>query len=76
MLKTRDDRYGGVIVYNHTLSLSCEVFQREIELLIEASSGKEIIWISIPSYQSGFIPILTKLGFEFHHCDNQNLMLA
>lgn len=75
MLKTRDDRYGGVIVDHHTLPLSCEAFQREIELLIEASSDKKIIWISIPSHQSGFIPILTKLGFEFHHCDDQNLML-
>jgi 8-oxo-dGTP diphosphatase len=75
MLKTRNDRYDGVIVDNQTLPVNSDAFKREIKQLIESSGNKKIIWISIPPHQADFIPILIKLGFEFHHCDDQNLML-
>lgn len=44
-------------------------------LYIEASKDKKLIWISLPIELSDFIPILTKLDFEFHHCDERTLTL-
>lgn len=75
MIKTNNDRYDGVIVDSQNLPENIGTFQIEVEKLIESSNDKKIIWISIPTHKAGFIPILVKLGFEFHHCDDQNLML-
>lgn len=75
MIKTVSDKYAGVIVDNNTLPESTDEFQQEIEQLIECSKNKKLIWIRISSDKSDFIPILTKLHFEFHHCDGQDLML-
>ncbi|WP_291860148.1 NUDIX domain-containing protein [Marinilabilia sp.] len=75
MIKTISDKFDGVIVDNSTLPDSTDGFRKEIEQLIECSKNKKLIWIRIPSYKADFIPILTKLHFEFHHCDGQDLML-
>jgi 8-oxo-dGTP diphosphatase len=67
--------YDGVIIDNTTLPFKKEDFKNEIVRLIESSKTKKLIWISIPIEKSNFIPILTNLDFEFHHCDEKNLIL-
>jgi len=76
MIKTFDDKYDGTIVDNTTLPQRKDVFKKEIELLIESLKNKKLLWVKIPTKKADFIPILTNLDFEFHHCDGNNVMLV
>ncbi|MCP4704738.1 MAG: NUDIX domain-containing protein, partial [candidate division Zixibacteria bacterium] len=51
-------------------------FEREIVELIESLSNKKLLWVNIPIKNADFIPVLTNLDFEFHHCSNNSLMLV
>ena len=75
MIEISNNRYDGVIVDNKTLPEKKDEFKKEIICLLESLKNKKLIWIKIPIKQSEFIPILTDLDFEFHHCDENNLML-
>ena len=75
MIKTIDNKYDGVIVDNTTLPQKKDEFRKEIVRLIESLMNKKLLWIKIPIEKSELIPILTSLDFEFHHCDEKNLML-
>lgn len=75
MIETIDNKFDGVIVDNTTLPQKKDEFEKEIEQLIESLKEKKLLWIKIPIEKSDFIPILTNLDFEFHHCDEKNLML-
>ncbi len=75
MIETIDNKYDGVIIDNTTLPQGKGEFKKEIVRLIESVKHKKLIWIKIPIEKSDFIPILTALDFEFHHCDEKNLML-
>ncbi len=75
MLKIINDQYNGVIIDNSTLPNNKEDFQKSIKQLIASLNNKNLIWIKIPIEKSDFIPILTHLNFEFHHCDENNIML-
>lgn len=75
MIETACNKYNGLIVDNKTLPNSSEEFESEILRIIASSRNKELLWIKIPIEKSEYIPILTKLDFEFHHCDEKNLML-
>lgn len=75
MIKTRFDKFGGVIVDNATLPSVSDEFEKEVKSLVASLADKKLIWVKIPIEKSDFIPVLTKLGFEFHHCDEKNLML-
>ena len=76
MIKTIDNKYDGIIVDNKTLPQKKDAFKNEIVRLIETLKNKKLLWIKIPIEKSKFIPILTNLDFEFHHCDEKNLMLV
>lgn len=75
MIETSHDKYGGVIVDHASLPEQKDEFTKEIVDLIETSSDKKLIWIKLPINKSDYIPFLTKLNFEFHHCDETNIML-
>ena len=76
MLKIIEDKYDGITIDCATLPEIAEHFSREVELLINSTENKKLLWIKIPIVESNYIPILTNLGFEFHHCDEENLMLV
>ena len=76
MIKISEDRYDGVSVDATSLPLDMEEFRSELEALITSLKNKKLIWIKIPIEKSDLIPILTKLDFEFHHCDEKSLMLV
>jgi 8-oxo-dGTP diphosphatase len=76
MMKTIKNKYDGITVDYTTLPDTNEVFHKEIIQLIESFKDKRLLWIKIPIEKSDFIPILTNLDFEFHHCDEKNLMLV
>lgn len=75
MIKTTDNKYDGVLVDNTTLPKNKDEFKEEIVQLIESTKNKKLLWIEIPIEKSEYIPVLTKLDFEFHHCDEKSLML-
>jgi len=75
MIETIYNRYDGVIIDNTTLPDNKEEFKNEIIRLIESFKSKKLLWIRIPIEKSDFIPVLTNLDFEFHHCDEKSLML-
>jgi len=75
MINIIDDKYNGVTVDNTSLPNDKSEFKKEIVRLIESLKDRKLLWIKLPIEKSDFIPILTKLEFEFHHCDEKNLML-
>lgn len=76
MIKITEDKYDGIIVDNSTLPQKKDDLKEEIAQLIKSSKKKKLLWIKIPIEKSHFIPILTNLDFEFHHCDEKSLMLV
>lgn len=75
MITTTDNRYNGRVIDNTTLPEDAEEFRREISRIVANSQNKELLWIKVPIEKSEFIPILTPLDFEFHHCDEKSLTL-
>ena len=75
-MKTFENKYDGITVDITTLPNSQDIFYKEIIHLIETLNDKKLLWVKIPIDKSGFIPILTNLDFEFHHCDEKSLMLV
>lgn len=75
MIKTINNMYNGTVVDNATLPDNKDKFKEEIIRIIDSLKNKELLWIKIPIEKSDFISILTNLDFEFHHCDERNLML-
>jgi len=75
-MKLIENRYHGITVDSSTFAGNSHEFKEEISQIIESSKGKKLLWISIPIEKSDFIPVLTNLGFEFHHCSEKSLMLV
>lgn len=76
MIDVQTDRYNGLIIDSRTLPKSVGEFESELQDIIGKAQGKNLIWVKIPADKSVFVPILTKYGFEFHHCNEQGLMLV
>ncbi len=75
MIKTIDNKYEGVIADTKTFPDNKKSFKKEVLQLLESLENKKLLWVKIPIEKSDFIPVLTKLDFEFHHCDEKNIML-
>lgn len=71
-----EDRYNGVRIESFTTKYSVLEFEKEIENTLESQKDKKLIWIKLSIEQSNFIPILTKHGFIFHHCNEQDITLV
>ncbi len=76
MLLYTENRYEGVTIDAASLPASTEKFKEDITELMVKFSHKQLLWANIPIEKSDFVPVLTQLGFEFHHCDERNLMLV
>jgi len=76
MIKTTEDKYKGITIDSTSLPESVDVFKEELTQLIASLENKNLIWMSIPIEKSEYIPVLTKLGFEFHHCEERKVMLV
>lgn len=75
-METFFDRYDGVTIDPDSLPDSVELFFAELQELITLAENKKLIWCKLPLEKSEFIPILTKQGFTYHHCDEEALMLV
>jgi 8-oxo-dGTP diphosphatase len=76
MIKTSENQYNGIIIDNASLPEDKTEFETEIIQLLASVHDRNLFWIKIPVEKADFIPILTSLGFQFHHCDEHNLMLV
>jgi len=75
-MKIIEDKYAGVIIDSDALASNCEQFKARLIELINTLQNKKLLWMNIPCEHAQFIPILTELGFEFHHCAGNSLMLV
>lgn len=76
MLKTTENLFDGIIIDNTSLPDDKTQFELDVIQLLNSIQDKKLLWIRIPIGKADFIPVLTLLGFEFHHCDEHNLMLV
>lgn len=76
MIKTLENQYNGIIIDSTSLPEDKNEFETGIIQLLTSLHDKNLLWIKIPIERAVFIPILTSLGFQFHHCDEHNLMLV
>ena len=76
MIRTVENRYNGIIADNDSLPGNTLEFENEIVKLIDKVKDKKLLWIKLKVHQSGLIPILTRHGFHFHHCNENELMLV
>ena len=76
MIKTIENKYNGVTVDITTLPEKTDDFRKEIVLLINTVGNKNLLWVELPIEKSEFIPVLTKLDFEFHHCEEKSVTLV
>lgn len=75
-LKLINDKYNGTTIDINSIPSSKEIFEKEINILLNTIKDKKLLWIKIPIEKSDFIPILTNKGFDFHHCNEKDLMLV
>jgi hypothetical protein len=47
-MKTIEDKYDGITIDNATLPETAERFGREVELLVNSTKTKKLLWIKIP----------------------------
>lgn len=70
-----DDIYDGVTMDSSTIPDDVRVFEKELVSIIDDLQDKKLLWIKVPIERAHIIPLLTKYGFVFHHCDEKDLMM-
>ena len=75
-MKIIEDRYQGVTIDNTALPESVSEFQQALNKLLNELTNKKLLWIKLPPSQGKFIPTLTELDFQFHHCIKNHVMLV
>lgn len=78
MLKAVTNKYGGVFVSGDDLPETSAAFEAALRRSIgtwESHSAK-VAWMQIPSRRTNLLPVALACGFEFHHCQRDELMLV
>ncbi|MFW5851194.1 MAG: NUDIX domain-containing protein [Bacteroidota bacterium] len=76
MLNISENKHKGIIIEENSLPKTKESLHKQIADIIDLYGHKKLLWITIPIEKSDFIPVLTNLNFEFHHCDETKLILV
>jgi 8-oxo-dGTP diphosphatase len=71
----REDKYGGIIIDDSTVTQPLEEFEKSLIKIISDLAGKTLIWITLPIGKSNYIAVLTKHGFTFYDCNENSLIL-
>ncbi|MCG8578679.1 MAG: NUDIX domain-containing protein, partial [Bacteroidales bacterium] len=66
----------GIIIDPISLPANANAFEDEVAELLLSLKDKKLLWCKVPIEKSDFIPVLTRRGFEFHHCDERSVMLV
>jgi 8-oxo-dGTP pyrophosphatase MutT (NUDIX family) len=77
-LKGKIDQYNGFIVDPSGLPKDAAEMERLLEasMLFWRTNKMRGLWLNIPKELSHLIPVVTKFGFEFHHCQKEYVMLT
>lgn len=78
MLKAVTNKYGGVFVSGDDLPDTPAAFEAALEKSVEAweSRGAKLAWIQVPPGRTTLLSVALARGFEFHHCQRDELMLV
>ncbi|KEH36992.1 nudix hydrolase superfamily protein [Medicago truncatula] len=77
VLKSTDDKYGGVIVeLDQPMDSTTFVSILRASILHWKQMGKKGVWIKLPIHLVGLAEGLVKEGFWFHHAEPKYLMLV
>lgn len=78
MLKAVTNKYRGVFVSRDELPGSKHEFETALKASIEEWTSRKarVAWIQIPSKKADLVPVALACGFEFHHCQADELMLV
>ena len=75
--KTSLDPYNGITILSEDLPKDILEFEQNLKDLIQnVKDNKNLIWIYIDIEKSDFIPIATKVGFTFHSCNSDYILLV
>ncbi|PHR70925.1 MAG: DNA mismatch repair protein MutT [Arcobacter sp.] len=74
----KEDKYNGFTLDNKKIICDKKDFKKNIEELIFTltKEKRKLLWIPLDIEQSSYIPILTKLGFTFHTCEKNKILLV
>jgi ADP-ribose pyrophosphatase YjhB (NUDIX family) len=78
VLECTYDAYGGVIVNASRLPQSSVKFTRMLSASIHQwrNEGVRGVWLKIPKHFVDFIPIASGAGFDFHHAQEEYVMMT
>jgi len=69
------DNYEGITINSETIPDNNDDFEKELLNIINTLEDKKLLWIKLQISQSSLIPMLTKHGFVFHHCNEDDITL-
>lgn len=71
------NRYNGMYIHARHLPDDADTFTRLLKEALDAwkAEALKVAWLEIPSEKSAFIPLAVGLGFQFHHCEANRLVL-
>jgi len=72
----KEDRYDGVSITCLGIQHSVLGFEEALRVLLENLTTKKLLWIKLSIESSELIPVLTKHGFLFHHCNERDITLV
>lgn len=78
MFQARKNRYGGVFLAASELPAQRTEFRDAMATALAAwvREGLKLAWLEIPARRGELLPEALELGFELHHCREENLMLV
>ena len=70
--------FGGVILSSNDIPLSSDDFLDTIKFSIQEweKENFKVVWLELDLNRSALVPIAVNLGFKYHHCTSEYLMLT
>ncbi|KAJ4956142.1 hypothetical protein NE237_012925 [Protea cynaroides] len=78
VLDAFEDEYEGIVVNSERLPSNPRVFASILQSSLSywKQEGKKGVWLKLPLEQSELVPIAVKLGFRYHHAEEEYVMLT
>ncbi|XP_043690114.1 nudix hydrolase 8-like isoform X1 [Telopea speciosissima] len=78
VLDAFQDEYGGIVVNPQRLPSNPHAFASILQSSLSRwkQEGKKGVWLKLPLEQSELVPIAVKQGFQYHHAEQEYIMLT
>ena len=72
------NQFGGVVTDPHALPTDTQEFESALRDSIEAwiAEGYRLVWLELPLSRAAFVPIAADAGFEYHHAQEEYVMMT